>query len=194
MLGQVAPQASRVAERCGYDMPGVVKGKKYFFKNRFEKFQNDFSNFETPSLAVSKFRNAQKKKRFQNAQKKKNCFHILQNDFFRFQSSERFYSFSSRFQYENENLFVFTKIQFAKSHRFQMFQNDFFRFPAVFSMKTKKFLFSPKFFFFQNLIVFKCFKTIFSVFQPFYEIPKRLEKQFCSRFKIQNAYQKLKST
>ena len=30
---------------------------------------------------------------------------------------------------------------------------------------------------------------IFSVFQQFYEIPKRLEKQFCSRFKIQNAYE-----
>ena len=34
----------------------VVKGKKYFFKNRFETFQKDFSNFEAHSLAVSKFR------------------------------------------------------------------------------------------------------------------------------------------
>ena len=46
----------------GVDIPfPVVKGKKYFFKNRFQKFQNDFSNFETPSLAVSKFKNAWKK-------------------------------------------------------------------------------------------------------------------------------------
>ena len=36
----------------------VVKDKKYFFLNRFEKLHNDFSNFETPSLAVLKFRNA----------------------------------------------------------------------------------------------------------------------------------------
>ena len=37
---------------------GVVKGKKYFFLNRYENFQNDFFYFETPSLAVSKFLNA----------------------------------------------------------------------------------------------------------------------------------------
>ena len=103
-----------------------------------------------------------------------------------------------------------------------MFQTIFTRFPAFLSMKTNKFSFSQKLCF-QNLIVFKCFKTIFpfssrfqyenenffvfkkipfsksnrfqmyqndfSVFQPFYEIPKGLEKQFCSRFKIQKAYQ-----
>ena len=51
-------------------LPHLVMGKKYFFKNRFEKFQKDFSNFETPSLAVSKVRNAQKKQTFQNVPKR----------------------------------------------------------------------------------------------------------------------------
>ena len=86
----------------------------------------------------------------------------------------------------------FILFSFSNSNSFQMFQNNIFRFPAVFSMKTKTFSSSPKFCF-QNLIVFKCFKTIIFVFQPFYEIPKRLEKQFCSRFKIQNAYPKIKT-
>ena len=139
-------------------------------------------------------------KKFQNAQKKKPVFKFsktiffvfkVQTDFYSFSSrfqyeneksfvftkilfsksyrlqmfSKRLFSFSSRFQYENEKIFVFTKILFSKSNRFQMFQNDFFHFPAVFGMKTKKCSFSPKFCF-QNLIVFKCLKTIFSVFQP----------------------------
>ena len=34
---------------------------------------------------------------------------------------------------------------------------------------------------------FQRFQNDFSGFQPFYEIQKRLEKQFCSFFKIQNA-------
>ena len=53
-------QDQETSSTCTEVCPKVVKGKKYFFKNRFEKFQNDFSNFETPSLAVSKFRNAKK--------------------------------------------------------------------------------------------------------------------------------------
>ena len=111
----------------------IVQGKKYFFKNSFEKFQTDFSNFETPSLAVSKFRNAQKKKCFQKIPKR------LEKNVFKF--CKRFFSFSK-------------------------FKTILTSFPAVFNMKTNKFSFSPKFRF-QNLIVFKCFKTIFSVLQPF---------------------------
>ena len=73
-----------------------------------------------------------------------------------------------------------------------MFQTDFFCFPVVFNMKTKKFSFSPKFHF-QNLIVFKSFKMIFSVFQPFYEISKRLEKHiFVAVLKSKTPSQKLK--
>ena len=162
-----------------------MKGNKYFFKNCFEKFQNHFSNFETPSLAVSKFR----KKLLKNSKtpRKKNRFQIQQKYFFRFQSSKRFLLFSSHFP----AVFSMKTNFFLFSPNFSSVLNvskDFFRFPANFSMKTKKLSFSPKFCF-QNLIVFKCFKTIFSVFQPFYEIPKRLQKQFCSRLKIQNAYQ-----
>ena len=169
-----------------------------------KKFQNNCSRFETHSLTVSKFQNAQKKKGFAKNTKTPKVqndfysfpsrFHYENENFsfspiFRFQNlivfkvKIHFYSFSSRFQYENEKICVFTKILFSKSHQFQMFQKDFFRFPAFFSMKRKMFRFHQNF-------VFKCFKTIFSVFQPFYEIPKRLEKQFCSCFKIQNAYQK----
>ena len=37
------------------------------------------------------------------------------------------------------------------------------------------------------------FQNDFSGFQPFYEIQKRLEKQFCSFFKIQNAQPKIKT-
>ena len=37
---------------------------------------------------------------------------------------------------------------------------------------------------FQNKIVFKFPKSFFF---PFWEIPKRIEDEFCSRFKIQNA-------
>ena len=60
-------------------------------------------------------------------------------------------------------------------------------------MKTKNFI-KEKFFVFIKISFlkpnrFQMFQKIFRVFQPFYEIPKRPEKQFCSRFKIQNAYQ-----
>ena len=96
-----------------------VKGKKYFFKNGFEKFQNEFSCSETPW----------QKKHFQKIPKrleKKNRFQILKNDFFKIQNdfysissrfhqnfskfsnvSKRFFSFSSRFQYKNETFFCF---------------------------------------------------------------------------------------
>ena len=53
-------------------------------------------------------------------------------------------------------------------------------------MKTKKFSFSPKFCF-QNLFVFKCFKTIFSVFQALYETARETVFQ---PFKVQNAQPK----
>ena len=156
----------------------------YFFKNLFEKFQNDFSNFETPSLAVSKFRNAWKKKCFQKIPKrleKKPVFKFSKRIFFVFKVQNNFYSFSSCFQYENEKILFSPKFCFQNLIVFKV-QNDFYSFSSHFQYETPKFCF-------QNLIVFKFFKTIFSVFQPFYEIPKRLEKQFCSRFKIQNAYQ-----
>ena len=35
-----------------------TEGQKLFFKNRFKKFQNDFSNFETHPKRFFKFRNA----------------------------------------------------------------------------------------------------------------------------------------
>ena len=69
----------------------LVIGKKYFFKNRFEKFQNGFSNFETH------------RKRFLNSEMHRNFFFQIipkrlekinvsnfANDFFCFQSSKRF--------------------------------------------------------------------------------------------------------
>ena len=70
-----------------------------------------------------------------------------------FKCFKTIFPFSSCFQYENEQIFIFPKISFTKSNCFQMFQ------------------------------------MFFSVFKQFYEIPKWLEKQFCSRFKIQNAYE-----
>ena len=92
--------------------------------------------------------------------------------------STKIYFKTKLFSYFNLKM---KKIVFNKSNSFQFSY-----------MKTKKNLFSPKFCF-QNLIVLKCFKkTFFSVFQPFYEIPKRLKKQFCSCFKIQNVHRNAK--
>ena len=143
-----------------------MKGKKYFFKYPFKKFQNDFSNCETPKKKISKNSKTPRKKNvfkfcktifsFQSSKRflhvfqpfsvwkwTKYCFHQnFVSKSYRFQSSNDFYSNFSRFQYKNEKKIIFTKI----FHCFQMFQNDFFRFPAVFSMKTKTFLFSPKLF------------------------------------------------
>ena len=138
------------------------EGQKVFFQKSFEKLQNDFSNFKMPSLAVSKFRNVQKKNFSKKSKtpRKKTVFKFSKTFIFVFKVQNDFYSFSSRFHQEYEFFFVFTNILFSKSNRFQMFQNDFFRFPAVFSMKTNIFLYSPKLCF-KNLIVFKCFKMIF---------------------------------
>ena len=127
----------------------ILKGKKYFFKNRFEKFQTDFSNFETPSLAVSKFRNAQKKivfKKFQNAQKKKH-FQILQNDFFVFKVQNDFYSFSSRFQYENEKISFSPKFRFQNLIVFKCFKTIFSVFQPFSVCERKNFRFHQNFVF-----------------------------------------------
>ena len=59
-------------------------------------FQNDFSNFETPSLAV---------------------FKVCKTIFFVYKVQKDFYSFPSCFHYENKKIFVFTKILFSKSNR-----------------------------------------------------------------------------
>ena len=128
---------------------------------------------------------------------KKFCFY--QNFVFkksnRFQSSKQFLfvfqQFFTRYQFENENLFVFTKISLSKSNHFQMFQNNFFRFPAVFSMKRNKFSFSPKFRF-QNLIFFKCFKTIFPFSCHFMKFQNGKRNSFVAVIKSKTPSQKLK--
>ena len=118
-----------------------MKGNKYFFKNCFEKFQNHFSNFETPSLAVSKFR----KKLLKNSKtpRKKNRFQIQQNYFFRFQSSKRFLlvfqPFSSSFQYENNFFFIFTKFLIV----FKCFKR-FFPFSSQFQYENEKIIIFTK--------------------------------------------------
>ena len=118
-----------------------MKSKKFRFQNLIVfKVQNNlylFQPFSSRFPAVFSMKT------------KKNRFHLNFSSFSNV--STKIFPFSSRFQYENCSIFVFTKILF------------------------------------QNLIVFKSFKPIFSVFQPFYEKPKRLEKQFSSCFTIQNA-------
>ena len=125
-----------------------MKDKKYFFKNNF----NFKTIFQIAKRLTSRFeilKRHEKKTPFQKIPKRleKKRFQILQNNFFRFQSSTRFLLVFQPFSVWNRKNFVFTKISFSKSNnRFQMFQNDFFRFPAVFGikMKMKIFLFSPK--------------------------------------------------
>ena len=116
------------------------------------------------------------KKSFQKIPKRLEKIQILQSDFFVFKVQNDFYSFSSRFQYENEKILYSPKfciqnlIVFKVQNNFNSFSS---RFPAVFQpfsscfqYENNFFLFSPKFGC-QNLIVFKCFNTIFSIYQPF---------------------------
>ena len=93
----------------------LVKGKK------------EFSNFETPSLAVSKFRNAtEQKNRCQKIPKrleKKTVFKFCKAIFFFFKVQNDFYLFFSSFQYENEKNFVSPKFRFQNLIVFKVQHN-----------------------------------------------------------------------
>ena len=117
-----------------------------------KRIKNDFSNSETQ----------RKKKRFQKNSKtprKKKLFKFCKTIFLFSKYNTIFTHFPAVFSMKMKK-FRFHQILFSKSNRFQSSKRFLFVFQPFSAWKQKYFRF-------QNLIVFKCFKTIFSVFQPF---------------------------